>query len=65
MNLDGQFRLIFAGSQGDVTLIGNFTSLSAVPMPAALWLFGSGAIGLIGFARRKMNIAVMPTTLSR
>ena len=29
------------------------TSVSAVPVPAAVWLFGSGLIGLIGFARRK------------
>lgn len=28
-----------------------------VPLPAAAWLFGSGVIGLIGFARRKMNAA--------
>ena len=28
-------------------------SLSAVPVPAAVWLFGSGLIGLIGLARRK------------
>ncbi len=28
-------------------------SLSAVPVPAAVWLFGSGLIGLIGFARHK------------
>ncbi len=27
--------------------------LSAIPVPAAIWLFGSGLIGLIGFARRK------------
>jgi len=26
---------------------------SAVPVPAAIWLFGSGLIGLVGFARRK------------
>ncbi|THI88255.1 MAG: hypothetical protein CAF41_006035 [Nitrospira sp. CG24A] len=55
LNPDGQFRLVFAGGQGDVTLIGNLTSLSAVPLPAAAWLFGSGVIGLIGFARRKMS----------
>ncbi len=29
------------------------TSVSAVPIPAAVWLFGSGLIGLIGLARRK------------
>lgn len=28
-------------------------SLSAVPVPAAVWLFGSGLIGLAGIARRK------------
>lgn len=27
-------------------------TVSAVPVPAALWLFGSGLIGLIGIARR-------------
>lgn len=27
--------------------------VSAVPVPAAVWLFGSGLIGLAGFARRK------------
>lgn len=28
-------------------------TISAVPVPAAAWLFGSGLIGLIGVARRK------------
>jgi len=27
--------------------------VSVVPVPAAAWLFGSGLIGLVGFARRK------------
>lgn len=27
--------------------------VSTVPVPAAVWLFGSGLIGLIGFARKK------------
>ena len=27
--------------------------VSTVPVPAAAWLFGSGLIGLVGFARRK------------
>lgn len=34
----------YASSQVDV---------SAVPVPAAVWLFGSGLIGLFGFAKRK------------
>jgi len=29
------------------------TQVSAVPVPAAAWLFGSGLVGLVGFARRK------------
>ena len=28
---------------------------SAVPIPSAVWLFGSGLLGLIGLARRKSN----------
>jgi hypothetical protein len=30
-------------------------SLNIVPIPAAVWLFGSGLIGLIGIARRKRS----------
>ncbi|MDT8283315.1 MAG: VPLPA-CTERM sorting domain-containing protein [Gammaproteobacteria bacterium] len=26
---------------------------SAVPVPAAVWLFGSGLLGLVGVARRR------------
>ena len=28
--------------------------ISAVPVPAAIWLFGSGLLGLVGVARRKL-----------
>ncbi|MEF3075507.1 VPLPA-CTERM sorting domain-containing protein [Methylobacter sp. Wu1] len=28
-------------------------SVSAVPVPAAIWLFGSAIMGLVGFSRRK------------
>ncbi|MDH5766502.1 MAG: VPLPA-CTERM sorting domain-containing protein [Gammaproteobacteria bacterium] len=31
----------------------DFEVISAVPVPAAVWLFGSGLISLAGFARRK------------
>ena len=27
--------------------------IAAVPVPAAVWLFGSGLLGLVGVARRK------------
>ena len=30
-------------------------STSAVPVPAAVWLFGSGLLGLVGIARRKKS----------
>ena len=35
------------------TLPGSDFGQAAVPVPAALWLFGSGLLGLIGIARRK------------
>jgi hypothetical protein len=31
-------------------------SVSSVPVPAAVWMFGSGLAGLIGFARRKRRV---------
>ena len=31
-------------------------SVSAVPVPAAVWLFGSGLLGLVGVARRKVRV---------
>ena len=33
--------------------VAEFTRVSAVPVPAAVWLFGSGFLGLVGVARRK------------
>jgi hypothetical protein len=56
-NLDGQFRLVFSSNHGDHALIGNLTSLtvSAVPVPAAVYLFGTGIIGLAAMARRRMG----------
>jgi len=30
--------------------------VQAVPVPAAVWLFGSGLIGLVGLARRKRSV---------
>jgi hypothetical protein len=32
-------------------------NVSAVPVPAAIWLFGSGLLGLVGLNRRKQAIA--------
>ena len=32
-------------------------SISPVPIPAALWLFGTALIGLVGFSKRKAGIS--------
>ncbi len=52
--LDFELGCITPGSaniagMGDCSI----TQVSAVPLPAAAWLFASGMIGLVGFARRK------------
>ena len=35
----------------------SFIEVSAVPVPAAIWLFGTALIGLVGFSKRKSRIA--------
>lgn len=59
------FHATFSGFQNLVSLQWNresnlvdniSVSTSAVPIPAAVWLFGSGLIGLIGVARKKSRI---------
>jgi hypothetical protein len=36
-----------------LSLVGSLQQTAVVPVPAAVWLFGSGLIGLVGIARRK------------
>ena len=36
------------------TFSGATIAINAVPVPAAVWLFGSGLLGLVGVARRRM-----------
>jgi hypothetical protein len=38
--------------------VGSFQVVSAIPVPAAVWLFGSGLLGLVGIARRKQTTRV-------
>ena len=39
---------------GDINTFAKFSSaVPEVPVPAAVWLFGSGLLGLVGMARRK------------
>ncbi len=53
---DGVFEAVLVtinyGSSGISNHISG-TNISPVPIPAAAWLFGSGLIGLAGFARRR------------
>ena len=51
--LDFELGCITPGTS-NIAGSGNCSSdVSAVPVPAAAWLFGSGLIGLVGMARRK------------
>jgi hypothetical protein len=43
----------YAGTMGGVPESLSISAVSAVPVPAAVWLFGSGLVGLVGLARRK------------
>jgi hypothetical protein len=52
----GQVQSYILGSaslaaNGTLTFKGNSTS--PVPLPAAVWLFGSGLMGLVGVSRRR------------
>lgn len=40
----------YAGFQYELNLTG---TISAVPVPPAIWLLGSGLLGLVGIAKRK------------
>jgi len=56
----GVYSLVFGGNPPAGTLgaqVGYQATLttSPVPVPAAVWLFGSGVAGLIGLARRKLS----------
>ncbi|MFK5984804.1 MAG: hypothetical protein QM479_05205 [Pseudomonadota bacterium] len=46
---ENNFYKAFAVADGDVA------SLSSVPVPASVWLFSSGLIGIIGLARGEAN----------
>jgi len=46
-----RLRLQRTGTNGNGSL--KLDGVPAVPVPAAVWLFGSGLLGLIGVARRK------------
>ena len=54
--IEGYLQIGFYNLTGNYDGSGMFydnVNFSVVPVPAAIWLFGSGIIGLIGLARRK------------
>lgn len=55
-DLSGRFVILAQDDFGASifrTTLTNVSAPSAVPVPAALWLFGSGLLGLLGLSRRK------------
>ena len=56
LNTQGISRVTFRDTDNGLGGFDDFTfetETSAVPIPAAAWLLGSGLLGLIGMARRK------------
>ncbi len=58
-DIDGQYptnpliHLVHDVVYGHHPLVNTNPDVSPVPLPAAVWLFGAGLIGMIGVARRK------------
>jgi hypothetical protein len=48
-------RLVLGGRTGAAFANGDVDNIriEAVPVPAAVWLFGSGLLGLVGITRRR------------
>ncbi|MEO1899651.1 MAG: PEP-CTERM sorting domain-containing protein, partial [Methylococcales bacterium] len=42
------------------TTISNFSAPAAVPVPAAVWLFGSGLMGLIAMRKKPSHLSALP-----
>jgi hypothetical protein len=59
LNLPRDYHLHPAGvpGSGSTYQLALWGSVAPVPVPAAVWLFGSGLVGLVGLARRKMRKA--------
>ncbi len=49
----GQIGLVWDNNYPSLAASFDNVQVSTVPLPAAVWLFGSGLLGLIGFSKRK------------
>ncbi len=45
-----------SGVAGAISHVAIYGDVSAVPVPAAIWLFGTALIGLVGFGKRKLAV---------
>ncbi len=56
---DGILIMYFDGSGGPLQIRGTLDSVTIahMPIPTTVWLFGSGLLGLIGFAKRKQQMS--------
>ena len=52
----GQFIEAYGQPVSANTVVGTF-NLAPVPVPAAVWLFGTGLLGLLGFTRKSKSVA--------
>ena len=50
------YRVTFSSDTLAFNLSGNTITVSQVPVPAAVWLFGSALIGMVGVTRRKAHV---------
>ena len=48
-------HILTDGTPSSGSIFWDNASLTAVPVPAAVWLFGSGLLGLVGVARRRRS----------
>lgn len=53
LGMPHQFEIHEQVPSGTIGIAGIITSIYSVPVPAAVWLFGSGLLGLVCLAKRK------------